>query len=203
MLKFRFSGAAIEEGTLRSGDRLLEVNSTSVDGMTQSEVVSLLRNVEPNSSLDLLVSRHATGGDDSNHNTLKRQSKLRASASSKSEPSTPLEPPLVPHLQERPLPPEPRAHSLNRVGVVEDMEEDRTSQFGSNGSEASSSAASAFQFPWKQREILTFDIPVHDTERAGLGDGIEGGGGEAIEETEADDGSLRFRLRKGGSSPSS
>lgn len=24
-------------------------------------------------------------------------------------------------------------------------------------------------FPWKHREILTFDIPVHDTEKAGLG----------------------------------
>ena len=24
-------------------------------------------------------------------------------------------------------------------------------------------------FPWKQREILTFEIPVHDSERAGLG----------------------------------
>jgi partitioning defective protein 3 len=24
-------------------------------------------------------------------------------------------------------------------------------------------------FPWKYREILTFDIPVHDTEKAGLG----------------------------------
>ena len=31
------------------------------------------------------------------------------------------------------------------------------------------SADSEFQFPWKQREILTFDIPVHDSERAGLG----------------------------------
>lgn len=24
-------------------------------------------------------------------------------------------------------------------------------------------------FPWKHREVLTFDIPVHDTEKAGLG----------------------------------
>lgn len=24
-------------------------------------------------------------------------------------------------------------------------------------------------YPWKQREILTFDIPVHDSEKAGLG----------------------------------
>ena len=30
-------------------------------------------------------------------------------------------------------------------------------------------SAEDFSFPWKQREILTFDIPVHDSERAGLG----------------------------------
>ena len=28
--------------------------------------------------------------------------------------------------------------------------------------------------PWKQREILTFDIPVHDSERAGLGVSVKG-----------------------------
>ena len=31
-----------------------------------------------------------------------------------------------------------------------------------------------FQFPWKQRQILTFDIPVHDSERAGLGVSVKG-----------------------------
>ena len=29
-------------------------------------------------------------------------------------------------------------------------------------------------FPWKQRQVLTFDIPVHDTERAGLGVSVKG-----------------------------
>ena len=28
--------------------------------------------------------------------------------------------------------------------------------------------------PWKQREILTFEIPVHDSERAGLGVSVKG-----------------------------
>ena len=28
--------------------------------------------------------------------------------------------------------------------------------------------------PWKQRQVLTFDIPVHDTERAGLGVSVKG-----------------------------
>lgn len=29
-------------------------------------------------------------------------------------------------------------------------------------------------FPWKHREILTFDIPVHDSEKAGLGVSVKG-----------------------------
>lgn len=24
-------------------------------------------------------------------------------------------------------------------------------------------------FPWRHKEVLTFDIPVHDSEKAGLG----------------------------------
>lgn len=27
----------------------------------------------------------------------------------------------------------------------------------------------SLQFPWKHKEILVFEIPVHDSERAGLG----------------------------------
>lgn len=39
---------------------------------------------------------------------------------------------------------------------------------------ASLADSEGFQFPWKQREILTFDIPVHDSERAGLGVSVKG-----------------------------
>ena len=35
-------------------------------------------------------------------------------------------------------------------------------------------AMEEYQFPWKQRQILTFDIPVHDSERAGLGVSVKG-----------------------------
>ena len=49
------AGAAIEEGTLKPGDRLLEVNGTSVDGMSQSEVVTLLRNAPLDSSVNLVI----------------------------------------------------------------------------------------------------------------------------------------------------
>ena len=52
-------GAAIEEGSLKPGDRLLEVNDQCVDGMLQADVVTLLRNVPLESTVNLMVSRHA------------------------------------------------------------------------------------------------------------------------------------------------
>uniref|UniRef100_A0A8C4QW38 PDZ domain-containing protein n=1 Tax=Eptatretus burgeri TaxID=7764 RepID=A0A8C4QW38_EPTBU len=50
-------GAALADGRLRAGDRLLQVNGLQVDGLSQEQVASLLRGVPPNGSVDLLVSR--------------------------------------------------------------------------------------------------------------------------------------------------
>ena len=59
MYFFYFLGAAIEEGSLKPGDRLLEVNDVCVDGMSQSDVVALLRNVPLESIVNLVISRHS------------------------------------------------------------------------------------------------------------------------------------------------
>ena len=61
---FVFAGAAIEEGSLKPGDRLLEVNEVCVDGMSQSDVVTLLRNVPLDSTVNLVVSRHSVAPTD-------------------------------------------------------------------------------------------------------------------------------------------
>lgn len=50
-------GAAIEDGHLRPGDRLLEINGLSVTGKTQSDVVAILRGTDAGSNVTLLVSR--------------------------------------------------------------------------------------------------------------------------------------------------
>ena len=52
-------GAAIEDGTLKPGDRLLEVNNVCVDGMSQSQVVTLLKSFPTDSTVNLVISRHA------------------------------------------------------------------------------------------------------------------------------------------------
>ncbi|XP_061411624.1 partitioning defective 3 homolog isoform X3 [Lethenteron reissneri] len=51
-------GAAIADGRLHAGDRLIMVNGVDVSSMSQDQVVSVLRGVHPGSSVDLLVSRH-------------------------------------------------------------------------------------------------------------------------------------------------
>ncbi|XP_064188423.1 partitioning defective 3 homolog isoform X2 [Anguilla rostrata] len=50
-------GAAIQDGRLKAGDRLLEVNGVDLSGRTQEEVVALLRNTQMGGTVGLLVLR--------------------------------------------------------------------------------------------------------------------------------------------------
>lgn len=50
-------GAAIENGRLRPGDRLLEVDGVTMTGKSQSEVVEFLRATKPGATVRLVVSR--------------------------------------------------------------------------------------------------------------------------------------------------
>ncbi|KAK3108784.1 hypothetical protein FSP39_015692 [Pinctada imbricata] len=50
-------GAAITDGRLRAGDRLLEVNGEDLSGKTQSDVVGMLRNMSMGSMVKLVISR--------------------------------------------------------------------------------------------------------------------------------------------------
>uniref|UniRef100_A0A8D2ZM94 Par-3 family cell polarity regulator n=1 Tax=Scophthalmus maximus TaxID=52904 RepID=A0A8D2ZM94_SCOMX len=50
-------GAAIQDGRLKAGDRLLEVNGVDLNGKTQEEVVALLRATPMGGPVNLLVTR--------------------------------------------------------------------------------------------------------------------------------------------------
>ncbi|XP_076327766.1 uncharacterized protein LOC143234356 isoform X2 [Tachypleus tridentatus] len=50
-------GAAVKDGRLKPGDRLLKVNQVEVTGLSQAEAVAILKNVSPGSVVNLLVSR--------------------------------------------------------------------------------------------------------------------------------------------------
>ncbi|XP_078234668.1 partitioning defective 3 homolog isoform X10 [Pogona vitticeps] len=50
-------GAAIQDGRLKAGDRLIEVNGMDLTGKTQEEVVSLLRSTKMGGTVNLLIFR--------------------------------------------------------------------------------------------------------------------------------------------------
>lgn len=52
-------GAAVTDGRLRAGDRLVSVNKISVSGLTQQQVVSLLRTTPTDSTVEIVVERNA------------------------------------------------------------------------------------------------------------------------------------------------
>ena len=141
-------GAAIENGQLRPGDRLLEVNKESVDGRSQGEVVTILRNTPQQGEVELVVSRQ--------EKVEEVEKEIEAVAL------------------------EAARRPVSRQDSTAPNTEPESSEFSSVSPDVSVNSSGEVVFPWKQREILTLDIPVHDTERAGLGVSVKGkttGGG--------------------------
>lgn len=66
-------GAAIEDGRLRPGDRLLEVDGIPMTGKSQNEVVDLLRSTKPGATVRLVVSRQQELNDLSDEREVSRQ----------------------------------------------------------------------------------------------------------------------------------
>lgn len=52
-----YQGAAVEDGRLKPGDRLLEVNNIEMTGKSQADAVAVLRNAPPGSKVKIVVSR--------------------------------------------------------------------------------------------------------------------------------------------------
>ena len=149
-------GAAIENGQLKPGDRLLEINQESVDGKSQSDVVAILRNTPQHGEVSLVVSRQEKV-EEIEANTLELRGKEK---------------------KERPLTPGTQPMSHESSSTAPNTEE--SEEYTSVSPDVSVNSSGDIVFPWKHREILTLDIPVHDTERAGLGVSVKGkttGGG--------------------------
>ncbi|XP_042903648.1 partitioning defective 3 homolog isoform X2 [Parasteatoda tepidariorum] len=54
------AGAAVDDGRLKTGDKLLEVNKIDVSSLTQAEVLNILRNVPYGDVVELVISRLET-----------------------------------------------------------------------------------------------------------------------------------------------
>lgn len=168
-------GAAIEDGRLKPGDRLLEVDNVTITGKSQTEVVNILRGTQPGAIVKIVVSRQQeisevdereVGTDHEHHKNV----------------TTPKQPPP-------PILPKNVLKSPSAPNILDFIEKQPTDQetvrmkirkFNSpNSSQDQIYAQNANIFPWRNREILTFHIPVHDSEKAGLGVSVKGKTGSA------------------------
>uniref|UniRef100_A0ABM1PWD9 Partitioning defective 3 homolog B isoform X6 n=1 Tax=Drosophila arizonae TaxID=7263 RepID=A0ABM1PWD9_DROAR len=156
-------GAAIEDGRLKPGDRLLEVDGTPMTGKTQTDVVSILRGMPAGATVRIVVSRQQE---------LAEMPVGPLEAAEKAVPAAP-----VPVSAPIPVQKSSSARSLFQQQQLQQQAQLNESQhFIDAGSE---SAASNDSLPpssssWHSREELTLHIPVHDTEKAGLGVSVKG-----------------------------
>uniref|UniRef100_T1GBN7 PDZ domain-containing protein n=1 Tax=Megaselia scalaris TaxID=36166 RepID=T1GBN7_MEGSC len=171
-------GAAIEDGRLKPGDRLLEVDGESITDKTQTEVVETLKSKKLGSRVVLVVSRQQELVEEEQENEIKEvnerdiqvsQSNVRSIIESKFEQNT----------AETPSNDLQIKHSKsqsNIKNIIEQLNENKSESqhFIDAGSESTTSNESQPKNMWKNREILSFNIPVHDSEKAGLGISVKG-----------------------------
>ncbi|XP_064538677.1 partitioning defective 3 homolog isoform X3 [Drosophila montana] len=159
-------GAAIEDGRLKPGDRLLEVDGTPMTGKTQTDVVAILRGMPAGATVRIVVSRQQELAE-------------MPVGPPQPEPVEKAPPPavMVPASAPIPVQKSSSARSLFQQQQLQQQAQLNESQhFIDAGSE---SAASNDSLPpssssWHSREELTLHIPVHDTEKAGLGVSVKG-----------------------------
>ncbi|KAK0092918.1 hypothetical protein PV326_000325 [Microctonus aethiopoides] len=197
-------GAAVEDGRLRPGDRLLEVNGIEMTGKSQAEAVSLFRSIPAGGKVRLKVSRQeevtsstslststtaaaaATNDMSNNNNASIPESNLETSpdntkwnvniSSTSSIQSPILKPDLPDTIAER-------YEKLNQLSFK-----------GGSLTPTDDIVLS----PRKHRMVLTLDIPVHDSEKAGLGVSVKGKTSSADDNTNMDLGIFIKSVLNGG-----
>lgn len=171
-------GAAVEDGRLKPGDRLLEVDNVTMTGKSQSEVVNILRSTQPGATVKIVVSRQES------HEVEERE----IGAEPEQKILTPKQPPppiLPKNVLKSPSAPnildviEKKHPGLAQKTDTQDTVKMRIKKFTTPSPSSSISDQNQNIFPWRNREILTLHIPVHDTEKAGLGVSVKGKTGSA------------------------
>ncbi|XP_055634176.1 partitioning defective 3 homolog isoform X3 [Toxorhynchites rutilus septentrionalis] len=187
-------GAAVEDGRLKPGDRLLEVDGVPMTGKSQSEVVSILRATEYGATVRIVVSRQQELAD-------VEEREIGCGIDSEQKSNTPPKPP-PPVMPKSSLKQNNRARSeevldiqdcgvhvrttgpkmspsgqstgppIQKKPLASILKSASTNQVSELFQEQSQQGMGGFQ--WKNREILTLHIPVHDTEKAGLGVSVKG-----------------------------
>ncbi|XP_067639722.1 partitioning defective 3 homolog isoform X3 [Eurosta solidaginis] len=172
-------GAAIEDGRLKPGDRLLEVDGVPMTGKMQTDVVSILRATQPGATVRLVVSRQQELAEQ-DEREVNYEERERDLMNTPPKPPAPVLPSSLQKQREDKLPngvkKSSSARSLFDQHQHQQQQQLNESQhFIDAGSESAASNDSLQAgIAWRSREVLTLHIPVHDTEKAGLGVSVKG-----------------------------
>ncbi|XP_034490885.1 partitioning defective 3 homolog isoform X2 [Drosophila innubila] len=175
-------GAAIEDGRLKPGDRLLEVDGTPMTGKTQTDVVAILRGMPAGATVRIVVSRQqelaempvgpepvekvvsvAPAAVSASSTTV-----ANATAHTSSSASASVSIPVQKSSSARSLFQQQQQQQQAQLNESQHFIDAGSESAASNDSLPPSSSS------WHSREELTLHIPVHDTEKAGLGVSVKG-----------------------------
>nr|XP_034840746.1 partitioning defective 3 homolog isoform X2 [Maniola hyperantus] len=175
-------GAAVTDGRLRAGDRLVSVNKVPVAGLTQQQVVTLLRNTPTDAAVDIVVERtnpHRTQRVEPQQSPTKYVEKsigsapitqakpIEANKSENGRVST-----MVHAINQN----NPSSNSSVRGRIPKSSSKDdllKDQSIDTAIQEALNSSSSSL-LGLRNRLIMRLDVPVHDSEKAGLGISVKG-----------------------------
>lgn len=198
-------GAAVEDARLRPGDRLLEVNKVEMTGKSQSEVVSLLRSIPSGGKVRMIVSRQEEIGNAENSGISGLAESTPDAARPWSSETRTLTPRTMKNAFEevekrREKTPPPyigsEKKSWDKSSACPSSEKCWEKTLPCKIDEPNNDEAAVS--PRKNRVILTLDIPVHDSEKAGLGVSVKGKTSHADENTNMDLGIFIKSVLNGG-----
>lgn len=155
-------GAAVEDGRLKPGDRLLEVDNVPMTGKSQAEVVNILRATQTGTTVKIVVSRQQEIAE-------LDEREIGAETQPRQPP-----PPILPSKNIMKSPSAPNI--IDMIDKKDDSVKMRVKKFSNTTPTTADQNGNIF--PWRNREILTLHIPVHDTEKAGLGVSVKGKTGQ-------------------------
>ncbi|XP_013195877.2 partitioning defective 3 homolog isoform X2 [Amyelois transitella] len=172
-------GAAVTDGRLRAGDRLVSVNNVSVSGLSQQQVVALLRNTPTDSTVDIVVERNMPNRT---QRVEPQQSPQKYVEKAIGSPAT-----LAKAEQKARETENGRVSSIvNAInqGKANSSLRGRIPKSSSRDDLKDHSGDQALQdvlnsstnsiLSLRNRLILRLDVPVHDSEKAGLGISVKG-----------------------------
>lgn len=186
-------GAAIEDGRLKPGDRLLEVDNVTMTGKSQSEVVNILRATQPGATVKIVVSRQQEIPETDEREIGAETEQHKSTTLPKQPP-----PPVLPkNVLKSPSAPNICDVIEKKPETREELNDSVKMKIKKFNSSTTDDNQNPNIFPWRNREILTFHIPVHDTEKAGLGVSVKGktGSGQQNSSNAKHDGDLGIFIK--------